>query len=92
MQNLVFQRPIYILRMKDCNIFILHHCKIISCQDYPFLVQCKRFISVHMVIFLNGDNVTWTSITPIYHVQWQISNQGLHGRNLFFRYFSGIGT
>ena len=40
-----------------------------------------------MVIFLDGDNVTWTSYTPIDHVQWQISNQGLHGRNLFFRYF-----
>ena len=39
-----------------------------------------------MVIFLDGDNVTWTSYTPIDHVQWQISNQGLHGRNLFFRY------
>ena len=33
-----------------------------------------------MVIFLDGDNVTWTSYTPIDHVQWQISNQGLHGR------------
>ena len=29
-----------------------------------------------MVIFLDGDNVTWTSYTPIDHVQWQISNQG----------------
>ena len=45
-----------------------------------------------MVIFLDGDNVTWTSYTSIDHVQWQISNQGLHGRNLFFRYFCGIGT
>ena len=45
-----------------------------------------------MVIFLDGDNVTWTSYTPIDHVQWQISNQGLHGRNLFFRYFCGVGT
>ena len=45
-----------------------------------------------MVIFLDGDNVTWTSYTPIDHVQWQISNQGLHGRNLFFRFYSGVGT
>ena len=47
---------------------------------------------LHMVIFLHGGNVTWTSYTPIDHVQWQISNQGLHGRNLFFRYFSSVGT
>ena len=39
-----------------------------------------------MVIFLDGDNVTWTSYTPIDHVQWQISNQGLHGR-IFFQVF-----
>ena len=45
-----------------------------------------------MVIFLDGDNVTWTSYTPIDHVQWQISNQGLHGRNFFFRFYSGVGT
>ena len=45
-----------------------------------------------MVIFLDGDNVTWTSYTPIDHVQWQISNQGLHGRNLFFKFYSGVGT
>ena len=45
-----------------------------------------------MVIFLDGDNVTWSSYTPIDHVQWQISNQGLHGRSLFFRFYSGIGT
>ena len=45
-----------------------------------------------MVIFLDGDNVTWTSYTPIDHVQWQISNQGLHGRNLFFRFYSSVGT
>ena len=45
-----------------------------------------------MVIFLDGDNVTWTSYTPIDHVQRQILNQGLHGRKFFFRYFSGIGT
>ena len=36
-----------------------------------------------MVIFLDGDNVTWTSYTPIDHVQWQISNQGLHGSALY---------
>ena len=45
-----------------------------------------------MVIFLDGDNVTWTSYTPIDHVQWQISNQGLHGRNFFFRFYSSVGT
>ena len=45
-----------------------------------------------MVIFLDRDNATWTSYTPIDHVQWQISNQGLHGRNLFFRFYSGVGT
>ena len=46
-----------------------------------------------MVIFLDGDNVTWTSYTPIDHVQWQISNQGLHGRSFFsgiWHFFSGI--
>ena len=40
-----------------------------------------------MVIFLDGGNVTWTSYTPIDHVQRRISNQGLHGRNLFFQVF-----
>ena len=45
-----------------------------------------------MVIFLDGDNVTWTSYTPIDHVQWQISNQGSHGRIFFFRFYSGVGT
>ena len=40
-----------------------------------------------MVIFLDGDNVTWTSYTPIDQVQWQISNQGLHGRKSFFQVF-----
>ena len=31
-------------RLQYLYIFILHYCKIISCQDYPFLVQCKLFI------------------------------------------------
>ena len=44
-----------------------------------------------MVIFLDGDNVTWTSYTPIDHVQSQISNQGLHGRNLFSQVFLRCG-
>ena len=39
------------------------------------------------MIFLDGNNVTSTSYTPIDHVQCQISNQGLHDRNLFFQVF-----
>ena len=58
----------------------------------PRQFNANFLFELHMVIFLDGDNVTWTSYTPIDHVQWQISNQGLHGRNLFFRYFRGIGT
>ena len=56
------------------------------------MFNANFLFELHMVIFLDGDNVTWTSYTPIDHVQWQISNQGLHGRNLFFRYFCGVGT
>ena len=63
-------------------------CSVIETLVLNVLCVCI----IIFMIFLDGDNVTSTSYTPIDHVQWQISNQGLHGRNLFFRYFSGVGT
>ena len=66
--------------------------KLLVARITHFWLNANFLFELHMVIFLDGDNVTWTSYTPIDHVQWQISNQGLHGRNLFFRYFYGVGT
>ena len=41
----------------------------VSCQHYPSYVKCQLSFELHMVIFLDGGNVTWTSYTPIDRVQ-----------------------